>query len=147
MFSTEGVPAIEAACVKLTLRFFRCLDTREHETAAAMFAPDGVWNRPGGAALRGNAEVLAALEKRPADRSTAHLLSNVWAEATDPDHVRVHFYLTLRERIAAENKPVVFNTGGVLYGTDHYIRLAEGWRIESKGTQRVLAAADTEKSS
>lgn len=145
MFPSESVPTIEAACVKVTLRFFRCLDLREHEAAAKLFAPEGIWNRLG-TELLGRAAILAALEKRPPERSTAHLLSNVWAEASDPDHVRVHFYLTLRERIAAENKPVVFNTGGVLYGTDHYVRLAEGWRIQSKGTQRVLAAADTEKS-
>jgi limonene-1,2-epoxide hydrolase len=147
MFSAESVPTIEADCVKVTIRFFRCLDTRDHAAAAAMFAPDGVWNRPGGAALNGRAAILAALDKRPAERATAHLLSNIWGEAVDPDHVRVHFYVTLRERIAAQNEPVAFNTGGVLYGTDDYIRLAEGWRIQSKGTQRVLAAADTEKQS
>ena len=90
--------------------------------------------------------VVAALDKRPADRSTAHLLSNVWAETVDPDHARVHYYLTLRESIAKPNEPAVFRTGGVLYGTDHYVQLAEGWRIQSKGTQPVLAAADTEKS-
>jgi limonene-1,2-epoxide hydrolase len=147
MFSAESVPSIEADCIKVTLRFFRCLDTRAHEAAADMFAPDGVWNRPGGAALTGKSEILAALEMRPSDRSTAHLLSNVWAEAVDPDHARVHFYLTLRERIATHNEPVVFKTGGVLYGTDHYVRLAQGWRIQTKGTQRVLAAAETEKQS
>jgi hypothetical protein len=146
MFLADSVPAIEAACTKVTLAFFRCLDTREHDTAAAFFAPDGVWHRPGGAALTGHDAILAALNKRPAERSTAHLLSNVWAEAIDPDHARVHFYLTLRESIAAPNGPAVFRSGGVLYGTDNYVRLADGWRIQTKGTQPVLAAAETEKS-
>jgi hypothetical protein len=145
MFPPESVPAIEAACVKVTLRFFRCLDLREHETAAGLFAPDGIWNRLG-TALAGRAAILAALNERPAERSTAHLLSNVWAETLDPDHARVHYYLTLRESIAKPNEPATHRTGGVLYGTDHYVQLADGWRIQSKGTQPVLAAADTEKS-
>ncbi len=145
MFLADSVPAIEAACVKITLGFFRCLDTREHEAAAALFAPGGVWRR-GGTVLNGQEAILAALNKRPAERSTAHLLSNVWAEAIDPDHARVHFYLTLRESIATPNQPVVFRSGGVLYGTDNYVRLADGWRIQDKGTQPVLAAAETEKS-
>ncbi len=131
--------------MKVTLAFFRCLDTRENEAAIALFAPDGVWHR-GATALSGRAAILAALEKRPAERSTAHLLSNLWAEAVDPDHARVHFYLTLRESIAMPNQPVVFRSGGVLYGTDNYVRLAEGWRIQDKGTRPVLAAAETEKS-
>lgn len=131
--------------MKVTLAFFRCLDTREHAAASALFAPNGVWHR-GGTSLTGRAAILAALEKRPAERSTAHLLSNLWAETIDPDHARVHFYLTLRERIAAPDGPVVFRSGGVLYGTDNYVRLADGWRIQDKGTQPVLAAAETETS-
>ena len=85
---------------------------------------------------------MAALQARPAGRATAHLLSNLWAETIDPDHARVHFYLTLRERIAKPNEPAVFYTGGVLYGIDAFVRLAEGWRIQTKGTQPVLAASE-----
>jgi hypothetical protein len=145
MFPAESVPTIEAACVKVSLRFFRCLDLREHAAAAALFAPEGVWNRLG-TALIGRASILAALERRPPERSTAHLVSNVWAEALDPDRVRVHYYLTLRESIAKSGEPPAFRTGGVLYGIDQYVQLAEGWRIQNKGTQPVLAAAETEKS-
>jgi SnoaL-like domain len=145
MFLGDGVPAIEAACAKVTIRFFRALDAREHEAAAGFFAPDGVWHRAG-TVLTGRPAIIEALAKRSPDRATAHLLSNVWAEAIDPDHARVHFYLTLRERVAAPNEPVIFRAGGVLYGTDTYVRLAEGWRIQTKSTQPVLPAAETEKS-
>lgn len=140
MFPPDSVPAIEAACIKVTIRLFRCLDTRDHEAAAELFSPEAVWHRARGAALTGRAQIRADLDARPANRATAHLLSNVWAEALDPDRARVHFYLTLRERVAEDGKPPVFRTGGVLYGVDEYVRLAEGWRIQSKRTQPVLPA-------
>jgi hypothetical protein len=145
MFSTESGAAIEAECIKITLRFFRCLDTREHATAAQLFAPDGVWNRPG-TVLSGRAAILESLHKRPPERTTAHLLSNVWSEALDADHARVHFYLTLRERLAAPGEPATVRSGsGVLYGVDTFVRSAEGWRIQTKATQPVLAAAEAEQ--
>ena len=145
MFTSDGNPAIEAACTKMTLRFYRYLDTREHDAVAASFAPEGVWHRQG-VALKGPAEVLAAMHKRSPQRSTAHVLSNVWAEALDPDHARVHYYLSMREAIAKSGGPTRhLRTGGVLYGTDTYVRLADGWRIQNKSSQQVLAAAETEK--
>ena len=145
MFSSDGNPAIEATCTKMTLRFYRSLDTREHATVAAMFAPDGTWHRQG-VLLNGPADVLAALEKRSPDRSTAHMLTNVWAEALDPDRARVHYYLSLREKIAKPGDPVLIRAGGVLYGTDDFVRLADGWHIQSKSSQPVIPAAETEKS-
>jgi hypothetical protein len=145
MFPSDGNPAIEATCTKMTLRFYLSLDTREHAAAAAMFAPDGTWHRQG-VLLTGPADVLAALEKRSPDRSTAHVLTNVWAEALDPDHARVHYYVSVREKIAKPGEPVLIRAGGVQFSTDHYVRLADAWRIQSKRSQPVIPAAETEKS-
>jgi hypothetical protein len=145
MFPSDGNPAIEATCTKMTLRFYLSLDTREHASAAAMFAPDGTWHRQG-VLLTGPADVLAALEKRSPDRSTAHVLTNVWAEALDPDRARVHYYVSVREKIAKPGEPVLIRAGGVQFSTDHYVRLADAWRIQSKRSQPVIPAAETEKS-
>jgi hypothetical protein len=145
MFTTDGNSVIEAACIKMTLRFYRSLDTRDHEGVAATFAPDGTWHRQG-VLLKGPADVLAALNKRSPDRSTAHIITNVWAETLDPDHARVHFYLSLRERIAKAGEPELIRTGGVSYGTDDFVRLADGWHLASKNSKPVIPAAETEKS-
>jgi hypothetical protein len=145
VFPPESVPAIEAACIKVTIRVFRCLDTRDHRGATDMFAPDGTWKRARGNDLTGHAAILADLDSRPANRATAHLLSNMWAEAIDPDHARVHFYLTLRERVERPGEPAAHRAGGVLYGIDEYVRLPAGWRIQKKSTQQVLPSAETEK--
>jgi hypothetical protein len=126
------------ACIAISLAFFRYLDTREHAAAAALFADDAEWRRPGGT-LRGGAAILASLAERPADRSTAHLVSNIWAEEPVAGRVWVHFYLTLRERITAAGEPPVVRVNpGVLSGTDTYIQTAAGWRILTKETQPVL---------
>jgi hypothetical protein len=127
----------------MTLRFYRSLDTRDHEAVAAMFAPDGTWHRQG-VLLDGPADVLAALNKRSPDRSTAHIITNAWGETLDPDHVRVHFYLSLRERIAKAGEPVLLRTGGVGYCNDNFVRLAEGWRVQSKSSKPVIPAAEAE---
>lgn len=73
---------IKAACEAVVLTFFHALDTRRHDAAAALMAPEGVWMRQG-KRLCGPQEVLAALDARAPERSTCHVITNLRLEAIE----------------------------------------------------------------
>src|SRR3546814_14073473 len=64
-----------SGCLACVLKFFYALDIRDHETAASMLAPEGVWHRQG-VALQGRAAVLEALAPRPESRRTCHIITH-----------------------------------------------------------------------
>ena len=64
----------KAACEAVVLAFFHALDTRRHEAAAALMAPDGTWLRQG-KLLTGPREVLAAMEARAPQRTTCQVIT------------------------------------------------------------------------
>ncbi len=131
---------IEAACVAATLRFFRGLDTRENDVVVSTMAPDGVWDRQG-KLLEGRAAILAALEQRPANRATCHIITNISTEIVGPDRAFVRFYLTAYEGAVSGSEVPVARLAGIRYGTDELVRLPEGWRIKEKRSQAALRGA------
>lgn len=133
----ERIRAIEAACTAVTLRFFRALDRREHDAAAAVMAPDGLWERQG-TPLKGRSAILAALEQRPASRATCHVVTNIAVEVLGDDHARVHFYLVAYDGTVSGTETPVARLAGIRAGTDEMVRLPEGWRIQEKRSQAVL---------
>jgi SnoaL-like domain len=74
--------ALTLACQQAVLRFYAALDASDYAAVAAAIAPEGVWHRQG-RALRGPAEVRAALAERPAGRVTAHLVQNLVVDLAD----------------------------------------------------------------
>lgn len=83
----------KAACEAVVLAFFHALDTRRHEAAAALMAPDGTWLRQG-QLLTGPREVLAALEARPPQRTTCHVITNLRLLGYDGARAMVGYFLT-----------------------------------------------------
>ncbi|MFY1870774.1 nuclear transport factor 2 family protein [Achromobacter xylosoxidans] len=83
----------KAACEAVVLAFFHALDTRRHEAAAALMAPDGTWLRQG-QLLTGPREVLAALEARPPQRTTCHVITNLRLLEYDGSRAMVGYFLT-----------------------------------------------------
>ncbi|CUI60449.1 nuclear transport factor 2 family protein [Achromobacter xylosoxidans] len=83
----------KAACEAVVLAFFHALDTRRHEAAAALIAPDGTWLRQG-QLLTGPREVLAALEARPPQRTTCHVITNLRLLEYDGSRAMVGYFLT-----------------------------------------------------
>jgi hypothetical protein len=128
---------IEAACVAVTLRFFRGLDAREPEMSAGAMAPDGVWDRQG-TLLEGRAAIVEALKQRPANRVTAHIITNITTEIVGPERAFVRFYLTTYEGMATGSEAPAARLVGARYGTDEMVRLPEGWRIKDKRSQQML---------
>src|SRR5687767_2232988 len=91
-----------AACIAATVTFFRALDSREHASCAASFAPSGTWQRQG-VTLTGPEAVFKALEAREASRATCHVVTNAIAEAVGADNVQVRFYLTVYDGSSASS--------------------------------------------
>lgn len=83
----------KAACEAVVLAFFHALDTRRHEAAAALMAPDGTWLRQG-QLLTGPREVLAALAARPPQRTTCHVITNLRLLEYDGSRAMVGYFLT-----------------------------------------------------
>lgn len=84
---------VKAACEAVVLAFFHALDTRRHQAAAALMAPDGTWLRQG-QLLTGPREVLAALEARPPQRTTCHVITNLRLLEYDGSRAVVGYFLT-----------------------------------------------------
>jgi hypothetical protein len=87
-----------AACVSIIMDFFNYLDVRRHGDAARLFARTGQWER-GEQTLTGPDSVLKALEARPVDRTTTHVISNLRVEHADATAARLRFYLTAYEGV------------------------------------------------
>jgi SnoaL-like domain len=136
----ETMRDIEAACIAVTLDFFRALDAREHEAAAALIVPGGVWERQG-KLLEGRPAILAGLEQRPSSRATCHIITNLSVDIVGPGHAFVHFYLTAYEGAQVGSETPTARLVGIRYGTDEMVRLPDGWRIKEKRSQAVMRGA------
>lgn len=78
------------ACRDVVERSARCVDDGDADGIAALFAEDGVLQRPSGAALQGREAIRASYAARPADRITRHLVTNtvVDLQGSDTAHAR-----------------------------------------------------------
>ncbi|GAB2911859.1 nuclear transport factor 2 family protein [Paralcaligenes ginsengisoli] len=129
----------EWACAQVTLAFFYALDMRRYGEVAALMAPDGIWLRQG-AELRGPEGVLAALDARPASRTTCHIISNLRVELNNeakPPSARVCFYLTAYDNDAVQGSPAL-RLVAIRDCCDELIKTEAGWRISEKRSRRHL---------
>ena len=127
---------IRQACTDVASRFFRCLDRRQYDELADLFAPDGAWIRQG-AELRGRDAIVATLVQRPANLVTRHLLSNVWVDIVTPESVHVHYDVSVYTQ-SGTSPP---RHAQILSGVDRMIRVRDAWRIERKEAQPALVFA------
>lgn len=86
-------PCAELAIERALHNFFWALDERRYDDQVAHVAPAGTWLRQG-QLLTGPGEIRAALDQRPADFHTAHLISNLVAKPLD-GHAQVTFLATV----------------------------------------------------
>ena len=145
MDELEGLLA-ERACTRLVLQAAAHVDRGEPAALAALFTPDAVLERPGGACLQGRAAIQAAYEQRPAERITRHLVSNTLVDLLSPTEARAESQVLLWTGSAADaagprgrpasNDPVV----GAF--DDRCVKTADGWRIAHRIASFVLHAAD-----
>ena len=132
-----------AEAVHTVIRMYRRLDDRDYKGIAALMAPGGVWHRQG-AALKGEAEILAAMAKRSPTLMIHHLLSNLFADiAADGTAMVTGYMLVVRYD---SGSPV---TGAAPFSGVENIRTIrvklsptpDGWRILNANTDPISFAA------
>jgi hypothetical protein len=96
--------ALTLACQQAVLRFYAALDASDYAAVAAAVAPEGVWHRQG-KALRGPAEVRAALAERPAGRVTAHLVQNLVVDLADERNATARYMSLVYRHDAGTGAP------------------------------------------
>jgi len=129
-----------AACTALVHAFFAGLDGNDPDAVAACFAPEGVWVRQG-KPLAGPGAIRAACAARPADRATAHVITNLSLRPEAPDRVTATFallaYLSAREA-RGWSRPEL---APIRACTDALVRTPDGWRIGHKDSRQLMPPA------
>ncbi|MPT26383.1 MAG: nuclear transport factor 2 family protein [Achromobacter sp.] len=127
---------VKAACEAVVLAFFHALDTRRHPSAAALMAPDGTWLRQG-RLLTGPAEVLAALEARPPQRTTCHVITNLRLLEHRGSQATVGYFLTAYDSDpqAQDGTPRLV---AIRDCQDRLVASGQDWRLAEKRSRRHL---------
>lgn len=121
--------------LQLTHRFYYDLDEFRYAELVAAFREDGVWHRQG-KALKGHAQILAALQERPRTMRTRHVISNAFLSESDADTATLIAYMTAyRFDDGTERKPPYpirgpfrFNLVKIRFVRSHgRWRMAEQW--------------------
>jgi hypothetical protein len=126
--------AIEWECQQILTRFCLYSDTRQYEKLVNLFTPDGVWHRLG-EALAGHEMLRTAMEARPLDAMSRHVITNVLVTVIDADHAESISYKSIYRNEEGEllEKPVPLNgPKWVSVYADSFLRTDEGWRITRK---------------
>jgi SnoaL-like protein len=91
--------------LQLTHRFYFYLDESHYADLVATFREDGVWHRQG-KALKGHAQIMAAMQERPRTQRTRHVISNAFLSESDQESATLIAYMTAyRFNDGSERKP------------------------------------------
>lgn len=132
---------IESACRRTLDRYAVAVGERDHAAFAALFAEDGVWNRPGSPQMIGRAAIRAFMDGQPPTTLVRHVNGTARIDIVDGDTARSLSYATVYN---AEN-----HTGGIapMVGPDYVVeyrdlfrRCGEDWLIATRDTTTVLRA-------
>ena len=126
--------AIEWECQQILTRFCLYSDTRQYDKLINLFTPDGVWHRLG-EALAGHEMLRTAMEARPLEALSRHVITNVLVTVIDADHAESISYKSIYRNEEGEllEKPVPLNgPKWVSVYADNFLRTDEGWRITRK---------------
>ncbi|WP_322062050.1 nuclear transport factor 2 family protein [Paraburkholderia sp. J63] len=129
---------VTAACTSVVAGFFEALDLRNHESAVALFTPDGIWER-NGTHLKGRTAIAQALAERPAGRTTFHLVANPLVSLQDASHAEVRFFLVAYEANKGLVEPIA--PSAIRRCVDRLEFDGERWRIAHKSSQPHMPPA------
>lgn len=132
---------IEWACTRLSHAFSYCIDIRDYEGLAALFAPDGVWERHG-RLLRGREEILEVLRSRPANQFTRHITTSFHFTEVSETTARATLYNMSYFSFSAESlpSPYVPENALLLDFLDTYRLTDEGWKFAERITKSIFTA-------
>lgn len=134
--------AVEWDCSQLMLRFYDAFDAWDYAGMAALFAPDGVWQRAG-KTLAGREAIVAELQQRPTTQVVRHVLSNLLVTAANADQAQARFYITVyrHDGGTARSIPAPLQAPAMLLVVNaRLVRHSEGWRILHQAMAREFEA-------
>jgi len=135
---------IEWACTKLVHAFAYSMDQRRYEDLAALFTPDGVFDRVG-QVLRGPREIVDALGKRPLDQRIRHVTVGIHFTSVAADAAEAVVYnASYVGRLDEPGKPSLYamSQPALLEFRDAYQKKPDGWRIAERAARMVLVPED-----
>ena len=120
---------IRAACSDLIAAFAAHVDNRNFAEAVALFAPDGVFERPDLTA-RGHAEIAGLWADRPESHKTRHLCHLTWFSEVGENLVRAVTPFTLYQaQHHGEGFPPVPARVAIAEFHDEFTFVGSAWRI------------------
>lgn len=140
MVSQSAAASVLPELAQVLHTFFHAMDTRDYGTMLALFPEHGRWLRQG-QWLEGREAIRGALEARPADTETRHVISNVFVSRIDPSGtIEVEAYMTGYRYPHVEHGELPMVRGAFRFNlvTTHFRRDWGGeWRIAE---QRMVPA-------
>jgi hypothetical protein len=137
VISREAARAIEWDCTQLLFRFFYLFDEFRYDDMAALFAPDGVWNRLGKALRRD--DIVPELSKRSITQTVRHVVTNLMVTVKDEASADFVLYLTAYQHDSgkkAETPPTIRSPSLLLVVPGRLVKTGEGWRIAEMSMNR-----------
>ena len=126
----------EKACRDVVLSAANAVDQQQYETLVSLFTEDATLTRPGGAALRGHAEILAAYRAKDPSRLTHHLICNhqvtVLSSMLAESQCKVLLYATDQSRdvtVQGRLADAVHQVGTIV---DTLTLTDKGWKIQNR---------------
>lgn len=134
---------IEKQCEKLSIRFANNVDRGLSEDVASLFSKDGSFSRAG-QVLDGPDQLRAFLEKRPPERVTRHVCTNIEVNVVNASEAAgiTYFLLFDGNRPAASDDPLPLMSPATL-GEYHdtFVLTPDGWRIRERRAVAVFRQA------
>ena len=139
-----GEDAVAWSLARLITAFVHHYDRREYDQVLALFTPDAVY-QVRGRALRGHAEIRAALDARPGPELTVrHLVTNLHFHTITDTQAQGSSCLTAYAGPTAGVGPArdpAATAGHIVQVTDHYTVHEGRWRIASRTADELLVPA------
>lgn len=116
---------------RVLYRFFQALDERRYDDQVTQVAENGTWLRQG-KLLTGPDEIRSAMEERPVDFHTAHLISNLIVEPAGSEALAtfVSSVLAHRGEVPEGEHPPVTLAQVARYDCT-FTKNGAAWRIQS----------------
>ena len=133
---------VRSACADVITSFAHFVDHRYFEDAVALFAEDGIFERPGLTA-RGRAEIAAIWVGRPASMITRHLCyAPFFTEIGLESASSVTGFTLYHVEHHGEGVPSLGQPRAIAEFHDRFRRTPDGWRIGHRKSVVTLRRAD-----
>lgn len=122
---------IEADCTRLMTEFANCSDTFDYDRAVELFVPDCRFSRAD-EVFEGQDGLRFALSRRPLDRMTRHIVSNVLIDIASADTASGTAYSLVfgyRGKLEKGAEAPLGGPDSLIHYNAEFTRTGAGWRI------------------